>query len=621
METRIDGARGCNLLDPIGRGRARTLARVLLGSAALAGAGFASAQSQVTERVSVATGGGQGNGNSLVPSVSADGRFVAFSGGAWGGWHVYLRDRATGTTERVSVATDGTVANGYSGFASISSDGRYVAFESTADNLDPIDTNGWEDVYVRDRLSGTTALVSVAWNGSVGDQGSGLPRISADGRYVAFRSTSGNLVQGDVPGQQDVFVRDLLLGTTELVSVATDGTPGNDFSGMFGMEFGLAISANGRFVAFQSLASNLVAGDSNGTFDIFVRDLAARTTERVSLGRNGVQADWYSERPSISGDGRLVAFKSSATNLVQNDTNGRSDIFVRDRQTGTTQRVSVATSGAQANNHSEYPGLSADGRYVAFETAASNLVPGDTNGLLDVFVRDRLSNTTERASVSTSGAEGVGNVFGLPAAASVSPDGRYVAFASEATNLVAGDTNGVMDVFLRDRAATGFTSLCDPGVAGVTACPCSNPPSGPGRGCDNSSATGGASLQASGIAYLSMDSLVFTTSGEKPTALSIVGQWTGANGTGAVFGMGVRCTAGSLRRLYSKSASGGSITAPDFGAGEPSVSARSAAKGDVIQPGQSRWYLVYYRDPVVLGGCSPSSTFNSTQTGQVTWWM
>ncbi|MFN0006923.1 MAG: hypothetical protein ACKVXR_03370 [Planctomycetota bacterium] len=166
---------------------------------------------------------------------------------------------------------------------------------------------------------------------------------------------------------------------------------------------------------------------------------------------------------------------------------------------------------------------------------------------------------------------------------------------------------------------SGFTSLCDPGLGGVIACPCSNPPSGPGRGCDNSASTGGAILTAAGGASLSSDSLVFSTSGERPAALSIVSQWTGQVPAGAVFGQGVRCASGTLKRLYTKTASGGSITAPSFGGGDLQVSVRSAALGDTILAGQSRWYLVYYRDGVVLGGCPVGSTFNATQTGQVMW--
>ncbi len=161
--------------------------------------------------------------------------------------------------------------------------------------------------------------------------------------------------------------------------------------------------------------------------------------------------------------------------------------------------------------------------------------------------------------------------------------------------------------------------MCDPGTGVVVACPCSNPPAGPGQGCDNSAATGGAILSASGIAYLSIDSLVFTTSGEKPTATSVVLQGKALVSSGLVYGQGVRCVGGTLTRLFVKQAVAGSITAPDFGVGDPTVSARSATKGDVIQPGQSRYYLVYYRDPIVLGGCPASSTFNATQTGRVDW--
>jgi hypothetical protein len=168
-------------------------------------------------------------------------------------------------------------------------------------------------------------------------------------------------------------------------------------------------------------------------------------------------------------------------------------------------------------------------------------------------------------------------------------------------------------------AGTGFTSLCDPGVGGVIACPCGNLPGSPGRGCDNSSGTGGAILSASGVAYLSHDTLVFTTSGEKPTATSIVMQGNSLLANGVVFGQGVRCVGGTLKRLYTKTAVAGSITAPNFGAGDPAVSIRSATLGDPISAGQSRWYLVYYRDPIVLGGCPAANTFNATQTVRIDW--
>jgi len=209
--------------------------------------------------------------------------------------------------------------------------------------------------------------------------------ISADGRYVAFSSSATNLVAGDTMG--GVFVRDRVKGTTTRVSVSTQGAPA------FGAE--PAISADGRYVAFGSGASNLVAGDTNGIVDVFVRDRVAGTTTRVNISTRGAQTAHTdpdtmledSELPTISADGRYVAFLSGAGNLVDCDTNGIVDVFVRDRVRGTTTRVSVATRGAQANQRSSEPAISANGRYVAFSSDASNLVRGDTNGSSDVFVR------------------------------------------------------------------------------------------------------------------------------------------------------------------------------------------------------------------------------------------
>jgi hypothetical protein len=277
--------------------------------------------------------------------------------------------------------------------------------------------------------------------------------------------------------------------------------------------------------------------------------------------------------------------------------------------------VSLTTGGAQANGNSFTPSISADGRFVAFASDATNLAAGDTNGAHDIFVRDRVAGTTERVSVATGGAQADAN----SEHAYLSADGRFVAFESLAADLVAGDTNSSPDIFLRDRDTTGFASLCDPGADGVTACPCSNAAAGSDRGCDNSSATGGASLSATGAAQLSSDSVVFRTSGEKPTALSVLLQGKAFLLAGAIYGQGVRCVGGTQKRLFSKHAVAGSITAPDSGAGDPTISARSAAKGDTIQAGESRWYFVFYRDPVVLGDCAPSSTFNATQTRQATW--
>jgi len=568
---------------------------------------------QVTTRVSLGMGGTQGNGSSSNGRISADGRFVCFSSSASnlvsgdtnGKTDIFVRDRWSGTNERVSVNTNEGQFGQDSAYPSISADGRTVAFAVFVSLFPPRMA-----VLVRDRQTGTTEEASVSSSEVPGDLSSWWPSISADGRYVAFHSEATNLVAGDTNGVEDGFVRDLQNGTTERVSVGSGGVQGDDSSGF------PWIAGDGRFVSFGSAATNLVAGDTNISSDIFVRDRQTGTTERVSVPSGGGEANGSSSYGAISADGRYVVFMSYATNLVAGDTNGIPDLFVHDRQSGTTERVNVGPGGVQADStYLAQPLISADGRWVSFMSNATNLVPGDTNGVLDGFVRDLQSATTERMTVSSSGVEGNGS-GGTP---SVSADGRFAAFGSLATNLVAGDTNAVGDVFVRDRAPTSFTSLCDPGVGGVIACPCSNPPSGPGRGCDNSSVTGGAILTASGVAYLSMDSLVFSTSGEKPTALSIVAQWIGGSASGAVFGMGVRCTSGTLKRLFSKSAVAGSITAPNFGAGDPTVSAQSALKGDTIPAGQSRWYVVYYRDNTILGGCSATSNFNATQTGRVAW--
>jgi hypothetical protein len=600
--------------------------KIAVVSVILSGASLA----QVTQRVSVDSSGGQGNNESgqLGTAISADGRFVVFASNASNlvpgdtneSWDIFVRDRQSGTTERVSVDSAGVEGNNTSQYPSISDDGRYVAFESMATNLVPGDMGVFADIFVRDRLTGVTERVSVDSGGVQGDSDSHNPSISADGRYVAFWSYATNLVPGDTNGYFDVFVHDRQSGATELVSVDSVGLQGNIGS------YWPAISADGRYVAFMSNATNLVIGGTNGVWHIFVHDRQTGATELVSVDSGGIQANGNCYYSSISVDGRYVAFESLATNLVPEGTNGSQHIYVRDRQSGTLELVSVDSGGVQADNNSAYPSLSADGRFVAFWSQADNLVPGDTNQFGDTFVRDRQSGTTERVSISSSGIEESGDSW-LPTISAdgryVSADCRYVAFASWANNLVPGDTN-MEDVFVRDRlGGTSFTSLCDPGVGVVIGCPCSNAPSGAGRGCDNSASTGGAILSASGGTYLSSDSLTFTTSGEIPTAMSVLLQGTAVLPSGEVFGRGVRCAGGVIRKLFVKTASGGSITVPDFGGGDPSVSTRSASQGDVIQPGQSRWYLVRYRDPNAACPASfsaiPVHTSNATQTGQVSW--
>jgi len=248
--------------------------------------------------------------------------------------------------------------------------------------------------------------------------------------------------------------RSAFAGTTERVSVSSSGEQGNERSAWCGGDWLVAISPDGRYAAFTSSASNLVTGDTNGCNDVLIRDLGARTTERVSVSDSGGQGNANScGGIAVSADGRYVAFRSYASNLVPNDAAPYwADVFVRDRQLGTTELVNVSNSGEQANSDTVGPlGISADGRYVAFHSAADNLVPGDTNGTYDLFIRDRQMATTERISVSTSGEQGNGYTGYTASGLAMSGDGRFVAFSSEASNLVAGDTNGYPDVFVRDR--------------------------------------------------------------------------------------------------------------------------------------------------------------------------
>jgi hypothetical protein len=298
-------------------------------------------------------------------------------------------------------------------------------------------------------------------------------------------------------------------------------------------------------------------------------------------------------------------------------------VFLHDRTTGATDCLSLDWGGSPAGNQQlgSPPSVSADGRWVAFDSTAYTLLPFDHNAFArDVFVRDRTTGTVECASVNSGGFVSQGDSIWT----SISADGRYVAFRSEGESLVPQDTNAEFDVFVRDRFGGDLGAPlvlgCDPGTGGVTACPCGNPPAAPGRGCDNSSATGGASLSASGFSSVSSDAVVLRTSGERPTALSIVVQGNASASSGIVYGQGVRCAGGGLKRLYTKSASGGAITAPDVTVSTDwPIAFTSALRGDPIQPGQSRWYFVYYRDPNVLGGCPASSTFNTTPTGRLDW--
>ncbi len=398
------------------------------------GAAVGSPAQGITEKISVGSDGMEPNGASTGAAISADGRYVAFVSAASnlvaddnnGHADVFVYDRQTGATELASVDSAGNPANGDSDNPRTSANGRYVAFVSSADNLVAADANGHSDVFVHDRQTGATQLVSpgAAHNQANGE--SDAPAISADGRYVAFVSTADNLVAADANGHSDVFVHDRQTGATQLVS------PGTAHNGANGESRAPAISADGRYVAFVSTADNLVAADTNGRADVFVYDRQTGATELVSVDSAGNQADDASDAPAISADGRLIAFESRARNLVPRDANRDQDIFVRDRHAGATELVTVNSAGNQASSGGDAPAISADGRFVAFHAGASNLVPADNNRFQDVFVHDRQTGATQQVSVDNDGNQG-NDHSGLPA---ISGDGRFVTFWSWATNLM-----------------------------------------------------------------------------------------------------------------------------------------------------------------------------------------
>ena len=385
-------------------------------------------------------------------------------------YDVFLLDRQTRAIERVSVRPDGTEANGHSYAAFMTPDARFIGFVSGASNLAPGDTNSSADVFLLDRQNETLERISLSSNEVQGDAGSpDGSDITPDGRFVAFWSNSINLVPGDTNARADVFVRDRLSGTTERVSVASGGVQSN------GNSSEPAISDDGRFVAFKSYASNLggLDPDASQFSDIYVHDRLTHQTENVSVSSDGEDGLVNAYRPDISGDGRFVVFDGEATNLVPSDTNGFGyDVYLHDRQTGRTEQVSVDSAGIQANDSSYNPSITPDGRYVSFVSEGTNMAPNDTgvcfqsavegNGSCrDVFIHDRVTGQTDRLTVPEGGAPLDGNNWNPR----MSGDGRFVTYESAATTLLAsGDGNQLPDVYLTDRGPST-------GVGGLQAAP------------------------------------------------------------------------------------------------------------------------------------------------------
>jgi cysteine-rich repeat protein len=472
---------------------------LLLSVAAPAMAGF-------TERVSVGLGGVQANAPSGVPFfVSPDGRLVAFTsaatnlGGSPGG--AFLRDRIAGTTTRIAPYAPGA----------ITPDMQVLAFTAFSAAV-PGDTNGVSDVYVYERASATVERVSVATGGGQGSGASDQPAISADGRFVAFRSYAPNLVPGDTNITPDIFVRDRVGGTTERVSVAFDGSQASSGAGSEAP----VISPDGRYVAFESRSTNLVPGGTNGNWHVFLRDRTAATTELVDILPDNSQpgSETCCDGIALTPDGRYVAFVSSVPFVPPPGV--VYEVFVRDRVLGTTEHISVTTDASQPTGGSTSPDISDDGRLVSFASYASNLVAGDTNAFgSDVFVRDRTLATTERVDVATDGTQTSEHTNSV--VPRISGDGRVVIFLSDADNLVADDTNGAQDIFARDRTCgngmpdTG--EACDDGNnvdsdgcdANCTVTGCGNARVTAGEACDDGAGNGADACCSAGCTLVDAD--------------------------------------------------------------------------------------------------------------------
>lgn len=581
--------------------------RTLASISAVALIAVSPARAQTTACASLMPNGlASTSGHSVLPSMSADGRYVAFLSaapllGTGGTEAVYVRDLVTGGLVCASLGPTGVPER--AGSPLISADGRWVTFSSFVTNLAPGDTDFAPDVFLHDLVTGTRTLVSVTTSGAHPASTYASPTsISADGRLVVF-DTYTAFDAADTNASTDVYVRDAVGGVTFRASVGSSGQQSvSECSGG-------SISADGRRIAFVALADDLVPGDQNGFPDVVVRDRVTSTTQIVSLALSGGGANHLSWLPSISGDGTAVTFVSWASNLTA-PAALVIHAYVRDLTAGITTLADVDSAGAPGNSPvvQARPALSRDGRFVAFFSTASHLVAGDTNGLPDAFVRDRLAGRTHLASRGA-----VGQRVDLGAAGnSISADGRFVAFSTLADNFAPGDVNAQSDVFVRDLAGVAPGAATCFGDGTGAACPCSN--SGAiGRGCRHATQTGGAELFALGVASVSSDTLHLGARGLPDVPLGMFLQGTSAPGGGAgvAFGDGLLCVGGAVIRL-APLASSGAREAHCPAPGQPPISVR----GLVPAAGATRLYQVWFRSTPVY--CT-SAAFNLTNAVRIDW--
>ncbi len=444
---------------------------LMLSLTACGDSGTASTPPDPISIISVNPSGAPGNFSSFdcgesCTNMNTTGRYVVFSSLANdlvandtnGRDDIFIRDMEAGTTTRVSIpnlsdqGTLGSEANSYSRTPTVSSNGRYVVFDSAATNLVVGDANAKQDVFLHDTQTGETVRVStpnLANQATLGTEAFGISSlgcVSDDGRYVGFQSYAPNIVTSDLNLASDIFVHDRQTGVTAKISQHTDETPGNLFSDS------CAMSSDGKIIAYYSAASTLVTGDTNVATDVFVHDLNTDITTRISVDSAGNEGTGGSATsPQISGDGRYVTFYSTFSNLVSGGSSGFAEIFVHDRNTGATTRASApnlldqGTLGTQADNDGSYPSISDNGRYVAWGSNATNLVLNDTNDKWDIFVYDRVTGRTARANVDVSGNQ-METIY-VSDWAGISGDGRYVNFYGSYPNTSPSNTDLRSDVF------------------------------------------------------------------------------------------------------------------------------------------------------------------------------
>lgn len=536
---------------------------------------------QTTIRVTAGLGGAEPDGASDSPHISHDGRFVVFASAAenlaandtHAGPDVFLYDANSATIELVSArdATPGPIAAVTS--PGVTDDGNFVVFASSAANLAP-GALGWSDILLRDRAAGITTRITTGW---VGD--STRPVITPDGRYIAFEGRAENVVaSGPI---RDVFLHDRQTGTFALVSRNSADTPGN------GESTTPSISTDGRFVAFASASTNFLLSDTNSSVDVFVRDVVAGTTRRASIGDFGHALTRPSTAGNVSGDGQRVVFMNADGSASSNDANNLEDVYFFDRAGGYSDRVSVPASEVGGNGLSTQGTIARDGRYVAFRSTGTDLVTFDpTPTFADLYLKDLQTGALEVVSLSSTGTPSTS-----AETPSLSPDGRFVAFRAS-DGLVSGDANGVAEIYVRDRGVIVYTTPCA-GDDTSAPCPCGNP-GGPGNGCENYGLTGGARLSATGTPSVTNDTIRLVVTGFPifPTAMGFSqGDAIQNNGFGVPFGDGVRCIGGNVLRLRQRQTSSGQ-SAYGFGVlADPPVS----FQGQVGAAGGTRYYQVSYR--------------------------